>query len=240
MKLLIVDTETTDINDANVCEIAGTLYQVGENVRETGAIASISTLINVNENPAEFVNGITSELTQTVNESFLQESMSLLKRIAAWADYAVAFNAEFDAPLVNKLLIDELSWTDFTPSWLCAMKDFDWGYPCKPDSSYKLTDLALWMGIGISTVHRAGDDVRLLVECLNRRKPVLPAMVNQAIMVSKSPVIELKALVEYETRGLASNAGFWWDRERKMWTKTIRECRVNEFMKTLEFGVEVI
>jgi DNA polymerase-3 subunit epsilon len=239
MKLLIIDTETTDINDAKVCEIAGTLYQVGDNVRETGAICSISTVLPVTENPAEFVNGISWELTAA--NPIMEECITVLKRMVVCADYAVAFNAEFDAPLVNQLLIsDHVSWTNSTPSWLCAMKDFDRGFPCKPDGSYKLVDLALWMGIGVSTVHRAGDDVRLLVECFNRRKQTLPEMLNQAIRVSQSPIIELKALVKYETRSLASNAGFWWDGDRKAWTKKLRECRVNEFVKTLSFETEII
>jgi DNA polymerase-3 subunit epsilon len=232
MKLLIIDTETTDINDAKVCEIAGTLYQVGENIRETGAICSISTVLPVTENPAEFVNGISPELTLNAPGWIAPIFVGTLKKMANAADYAIAFNAEFDAPLVDKLLNTNLN-------WLCAMKDFDWGYPAKNDS-YKLTDLALWMGIGISTVHRAGDDVRLLVECFNRRKQQLPDIVNQAIFVSQSPMIELKALVEYETRSLASQAKFHWDGDRKLWTKKLRECRFDEFVKTLSFGVEII
>lgn len=233
MKLLIVDTETTDINDAKVCEIAGTLYHVGKNVRETGAICSVSTVLPVTENPAEFVNGISPELTLNAPGWIAPTLLGTIKKMADVADYAVAFNAEFDAPLVNELLDTKLN-------WLCAMKDFDWGFPCKPDASYKLVDLALFMGIGISTVHRAGDDVRLLVECFNRRKQTLPEMVNQAIRVSQSPIIELKALVKYETRSLASNAGFRWDGDRKAWTKKIRECRVNDFVKTLSFETEII
>jgi DNA polymerase-3 subunit epsilon len=232
MKLLIIDTETTDINDAKVCEIAATLYQVGENIRETGAICSVSTVLPVTENPAEFVNGISPELTLNAPGWIAPIFVGTLKKMANAADYAIAFNAEFDAPLVDKLLNTNLN-------WLCAMKDFDWGYPAKNDS-YKLTDLALFMGIGISTVHRAGDDVRLLVECFNRRKQILPEIVNQAIFVSNSPMIELKALVEYETRSLASNARFHWDGDRKVWTKKLRECRFNEFVKTLEFGAEII
>jgi DNA polymerase-3 subunit epsilon len=232
MKLLIIDTETTDINDAKVCEIAATLYQVGENIRETGAICSVSTVLPVTENPAEFVNGISPELTLNAPGWIAPIFVGTLKKMANAADYAIAFNAEFDAPLVDKLLNTNLN-------WLCAMKDFDWGYPAKNDS-YKLTDLALFMGIGISTVHRAGDDVRLLVECFNRRKQILPEIVNQAIFVSNSPMIELKALVEYETRSLASQAKFHWDGDRKLWTKKLRECRFDEFVKTLSFGVEII
>ena len=51
---------------------------------------------------------------------------------------------------------------------------------------------------------------------------------------------DMKALVEYETRSLASNARFHWDGDRKVWTKKLRECRFNEFVKTLAFGVEII
>jgi DNA polymerase-3 subunit epsilon len=73
-----------------------------------------------------------------------------------------------------------------------------------------------------------------------KRKQQLPEIVEQAIFVSNSPMIELKALVEYETRSLASNARFNWDGDRKVWTKKLRECRFNEFVKTLSFGVEII
>ena len=75
MKLLIIDTETTNIIEPQVCEIAATLYQVSDNVRETGAICSVSALLPVTENPAEFVNGIAWELT--TKNPFVDESMSL-------------------------------------------------------------------------------------------------------------------------------------------------------------------
>ncbi len=105
MKLLIVDTETTDINDAKVCEIAGTLYHVGKNVRETGAICSVSTVLPVTENPAEFVNGISPELTLNAPGWIAPTLLGTLKKMADVADYAVAFNAEFDAPLVSCQLL---------------------------------------------------------------------------------------------------------------------------------------
>jgi hypothetical protein len=64
MKLLIIDTETcTDSNESSPCEVSATLYQVDENPRKTGAIASVSTILLVTDNQAEAVNGITPELT---------------------------------------------------------------------------------------------------------------------------------------------------------------------------------
>ncbi|RCJ27300.1 DNA polymerase III subunit epsilon [Nostoc sp. ATCC 43529] len=236
MKLLILDTETTDAENYQACEIGATLYQVSENIDETGAIASISTLIPVTNNSVQQINQITPHLTQAANNIYKQ-SIDLLAIMAFSSDYIIAFNAEFDSQVVKEILPDCIG---LPSTWVCAMKDFDWGYPTKPNGNYKLTDLALWMGIGVSTVHRAADDVRLLVECFNRRKEVLPEMVEAAVVLAKSPVVELKAVVSYEHRSLAKNAGFSWDGDRRIWVKKVKQCKLDEFQKILEFDVEVI
>ncbi len=101
MKLLITDTETTGLTDGSVCEIAVTLYQISfENKRQTGILASASTLIPVVSNPAERINGITAELSQLCqSDSISDESIGWLKKIASVSDYAIAFNAEFEAAI---------------------------------------------------------------------------------------------------------------------------------------------
>ncbi|MBD2385998.1 3'-5' exonuclease [Cylindrospermum sp. FACHB-282] len=235
MRLLVIDTETTDIESGIPCEISATLYQLGDSIKSTGAIASWSSLLPVTSNKAEAINGIPWQLTQIAHtDSIAWDSISLISRIAQTCDYAIAFNADFDAPIVNKLLnLERLK-------WICAMKDINWGYPAKPHGNFKLVDLGLWMGIGVSTAHRAGDDVRLLVECLNRRKESLPEMLETATVVAKSPVLELKALVSYENRGLASDAGFFWDGDRKVWVKKVKECHLDSFVKTLSFKTEIL
>jgi len=230
MKLLIIDTETAD--DENIpCEIAATLYQVA---KFRGAIASISTLLPVEANNVQAINGIAPELT-TSSIPIYKNALSFLKEMAVQADYAVAFNAEFDSVVINQFFPDLIS-----VPWLCAMRDFNWGYhTINSHGGYKLTDLALWMGIGISTIHRAADDVRLLVECLNRHKD-LPKLVEDAIFLSQSPIIEIKALVSYEERHLASKAKFAWDGERKIWHKLIRQCLLEDFVQTLDFEVSIV
>jgi DNA polymerase III subunit epsilon len=230
MKLLIIDTETAD--DKNTpCEISATLYQVGE---YKGAVASVSTLIPVEINNAQAINNIAPELT-TSSVPIYKNALAFLKEITATADYTVAFNAEFDSDVVNKFFPNLIC-----VPWLCAMRDFDWGYhTINSHGGYKLTDLALWLGIGISTVHRAGDDVRLLVECLNRHQN-LPKLVEDAIMLAQSPMVKIKALVSYEDRHLASKAKFTWDGDGRIWHKSIRECLLCDFVKTLDFEVRVI
>lgn len=191
--LFIVDTETTGISDTDqLCEIAGTLYQIGQSKKETGAIASISTLMPLTiDNKAEAINGIPKELTQSIrrySESYGTHRLSvdLFKKMANSSDYCVAFCVNFDAPLIDSLIGKQ--------NWICAMQDFLWGYPIKNAyGGYKLIDLALWLGIGISTCHRAGDDVRLLVECLNRYRDSqdIKLLVDQAIVRANSPILEI-------------------------------------------------
>jgi len=238
MRLFIIDTETTGTSaTAQICEIAGTQYEIAVDGSYKGAIASISTLMPVFGNDAEFINGIVPKLTR-VHEGFSAEygthklSVSLFKEMAIASDYCVAFNAEFDAPLIDALIGAQ--------RWLCAMQDFDWGYTrVNPYGGYKLIDLALWMGIGISTAHRAGDDVRLLVECMNR-SPNLQEMIERGIVRSNSPTIEFQACVSYDNRELAKAAGFGWDGTRKIWIKKLKECDSAVFLESLNFETTIV
>jgi DNA polymerase-3 subunit epsilon len=240
MKLLIIDTETTDTSSGIVCEISATLYNVGNTPENTGAIYSVSTLIPVEKNEAEAINGIPSELTQVTKEQteVTEIGINILDAIidmAAIANYKVAFNAEFDTPIVDSMLKLEPG------SWICAMKDISWGYPAKAHGSYKLTDLCLWMGIGISAAHRAGDDVRLLVECFNRQKSNLPELMRNAAELANSPTVVVIALVTLRDKDLAKNEGFIWNAPEypKVWHKKVKQIQLEDYVSKLPFSVNV-
>ena len=240
MKLLIIDTETTGTTeDSQCCEIAVTLYQVGKTSRETGALISVSTLLEVKENSAESLNGIAPELTSGLpNSQIYAHPLNVLSDLIDIADYCIAFNAEFDKSVVSRHLFYR---QPEAINWLCAMKDFDWGYPNETKyGTFKLTDLALWMGIGVSFAHRAGDDVRLLVECLNRKKAELPAMIEKAIVRANSPLITLKALVDFDNKQLAKDAGFEWKGKPDGWQKIIKECDKEELLSAVNFECEAV
>lgn len=231
MRLFVTDIETTGLTENDeICEIAGTQYEISDSYQ--GAIASISTLMPVASNGAQAINRIPPQLTQ-VHEGFSakwgnhKSSVDLFQSMAEASDYCVAFNAEFDAPKVDELIDKQ--------KWLCAMRDFDWKYP-KPN--FRLIDLAVSMGIGISTLHRAADDVRLLVECMNRTAE-LNKVVEAAIVRSKSPTLEIRALVDYENRDLAKTAGFHWDTTQKLWLKKLKECEHHNFVNSIGFDTEV-
>lgn len=224
MNLLIVDTETTDLDHAEVCEMAATLYST----KPRGAIASVSTLLALNgENKAVEINGISNELAWKSQPVF-REMIGAIKKLIGHADYAVAFNAEFDRPY----------WEKLNPEipWFCAMRDFDWEYH---KERFTLIELALWLGIGVGTAHRAGDDVRLLVECFNRCSH-FDERLEQAIIRSQSPQIELKAIISYDNRQLAKDAGFQWDGDRRIWIKKVRECDRLGIIDRSSFEVETV
>ena len=242
--LFVVDTETTGLSaeTAQLCEISGTLYRIGLCQETTGVIASVSTLMPVKfddltTNESETINGITQELTSSVcgyakEYGYHKHAVDLFVEMTNSADYVFAFNAEFDKAFLKTLIR--------TDNWICAMQDFDWGYPKKAHGNYKLIDLALWLGIGVSTVHRAGDDVRLLVECLNRCKGNLRESIDKAVVRANSPILEVQALVSYADRELAKVAGFSWQPHEKSWLKQVKECDFQEFVQTLNFDVKVV
>ncbi len=219
MLILIVDTETTGLENAETCEMAATLYSTNPR----GAIASISTLLPIEKNPAKSANGISAELAQLAD----YEQLNGLNKLSLRADYAVAFNAEFDQPYWQETI---------DLPWFCAMRDFDWEYH---KERFTLIELALWLGIGVGTAHRAGDDVRLLVECFNRCSH-FDETLEKAITRSQSPQIELKAIVNYDNRQLAKDAGFQWDCDRKIWVKKVRECDRLNFLDQFNFETDII
>lgn len=222
--ILIVDTETTGLENAEVCEMAATLYST----EPRGAIASIATLLPLNsENQAIEINRISNDLAWKSQPVF-SEMLKLIEFLTKQADYATAFNAEFDHPYWEKLNAEI--------PWFCAMRDFDWGYY---KERFTLIELALWLGIGVSTAHRASDDVRLLVECFNRCSH-LEERLEKAIARSRSQHIELKAIVTYDNRQLAKDSGFHWDSNRKIWVKKVRECDRIKSIEKLNFEIEIL
>lgn len=227
--ILIVDTETTGLDsDAQVCELAATLYQIANANSESGAIASASTLLPFGgQNNAEPINHITEKLALN-SQAISPKMIDMICYLANQADYAVAFGADFDKPYWQTIIA--------SLPWVCAQTDFDWGYP---NNRFSLHALALWLGIGVSTIHRAGDDVRLLVECFNRIDD-LEGRFTRAIERAQSPWIYLRANVSYGDRELAKQARFSWDATSKKWLKKIKECDRENLVTELGFEVEIV
>ena len=81
------------------------------------------------------------------------------------------------------------------------------------------------LGIPIAGAHRALNDVLMLCEILKR---------NQDLELHLSPDAKrylVQARVSFEQKDLAKVAGFQWNSDKKIWTKTFfRKPEVSSFM----------
>lgn len=211
--LLIIDTETTGIdpNQDRVIEIGALLYSATYQT----TLAQLSFLLYAPDNAAEPINQIPVAALSVLSSSIQQQSLTLLQRMASETNYVVAHNAEFDAQWFDDVTLPILRDCHQQPlPWLCSMADMTWPKQNRPGQS--LINLALAHGIGVSSAHRALTDCQLLAELFNRlESDVLTNLINQAIR----PKALFKAMVSYDDRQLAKDAGFKWHAEDKTWRR---------------------
>lgn len=208
-RCLIIDTETSGLEEsAQVIEVGAILYSVENQC----VLQELATLFPATKNDAEPINRIKTtalyeiELTRSV--SF---ALELLFAMSTSADVYVAHNAEFD----KKRIVRD---TRFLPmasrDWLCTMADFKW--PLATKESGSLINLALDHGIGVASAHRALTDCRLIASLFDRAAD-LPEMFT----VAMRPKAMFQALVSYDDRELAKQAGFKWNGADKTWTRML-------------------
>ena len=91
-KILILDTETTglDENKDEVIEIGCILFDVSFKC----VLSQVSFLFPVSNNEAEYVNGISAEVTN-ISQPW-QEGLNFFLKLVDYSDFIVAHNVEFD------------------------------------------------------------------------------------------------------------------------------------------------
>jgi DNA polymerase-3 subunit epsilon len=209
---LILDTETTalDPSAGKVIEVGVILYSV----EHASTIACASVVLPADANPCEAINGIPPAiLADAESLAEFRASFALLLRRS---DVIVAHNAEFDrqwfTPSVAPLRPAE-SWLSLP--WLCTMNDFAWPRGKAGDG---LVSLALAHGVGVSSAHRALTDC-LLIAALFDRMPLFGRDLQAMFAHAMRPTAIFRALVSFEQKDLAKNAGFKWDANAKIWTR---------------------
>ena len=213
--LLIIDTETTGLepNQHQVIELGAVLYSVEHQT----TLHQLSTLIFAPDNPQERRNCIPSSVLPYVSDSIQTRFLRMFMELVDEADFAVAHNVEFDRQWFNDNPLPVL-YKDMKPmQWLCTMTDFT--FPHQNRFGESLVNLALSHGIGVSSAHRALTDCQLIAALFDRMDD-LEAMVNHALR----PKALYKALVSYDDRQLAKDAGFQWNSlESKAWARKMAE-----------------
>ncbi|MEB3826425.1 3'-5' exonuclease [Phormidium sp. CCY1219] len=230
-RVLIVDTETTDldIQRGQVIEVGAILYSV----KHRTALQECSTLIPADSNPAAHINRIKETALRNITVELTHRGLAMLTDMAREAELVVAHNAQFDKkwfglPKNDEIPIPTLFNANGQPlSWVCTCHDFEWPKQTRPGQS--LVHLALAHDIGVSTAHRALTDCQLIAALFDRMEN-LEEMFERALR----PKARFKAVVSYDDRNLAKQAGFQWFDERKSWERIMAV----EDSQRLPFGVQ--
>ena len=222
-KILIVDTETTglDENSEEVIEIGCILFHVSSK----SVLSQASFLLPVNENKAEYINGIPQEVSN-ISQPW-EKGLDFFLSLVDSCDLIVAHNAEFDKKWFGKGKLPHLS-----KKWLCSLEDINWSFKKSLKSRPSVSDLALSFEIPVWNLHRALSDCYYLSEVFKKCENL-----EDLLMKAKEPRYLYKAIVSYEDRTLAKNAGFRWNSPiQGAWTRKLSE---NEAVK-LDFEVQIL
>lgn len=225
MLVTIVDVEATGLNPEKdaVIEVAAILYST----KDRAILQQVSTLLAVEENPAEAVNGISMSMVDESDKNAWDSKDSITDAIVEMMDasaYIVAFNSDFDRSFLK---MGNKRWQAGTP-WADAATIT---YP-RQSTKRDLVNIALANGVPIVNAHRAFDDCRILAELLGK----VPDLEPQLALAAR-PKATVKALVGFEQKDLAKEAGFVWDAIiPRSWAKRMPL----DDAEALPFAVEVL
>ncbi len=229
-RVLIIDTETTGLeaSTGQVIEIGAIEYSV----KHQTSIRQFSTLLPAESNPAEHINRIKPKPLLEMTAELAAQGMSVITQMAQRVELVVAHNAEFDKKWFglsgngHKMIPALLNFRGEPLSWVCTCSDFNW--PRQIRSGQSLIELAAAHDIGVFGTHRALTDCQLIAALFDRMEN-LQAMFERALR----PKALFKALVNYDEREQAKQAGFKWVPERKSWERRMAV----EDIKELPFTV---
>jgi len=202
----LLDLETTGLDSSvdRIIEIAVCVYDL-ELACPIESYASLVRLEDGRVNDAEKHNRI-----PTAALEFAQHPIVVWRRVAelvVQADVVAAHRAEFDRGFCAAQ--GQLT----TMTWVCTKTDFDWPGVGRGDH---LVHLALAYGLGVSSAHRALTDVDHMARILTRVHELghsLPDLFRKAARPKKRFV----ALVSYDQRQIAKDAGFLWNEKSREW-----------------------
>jgi DNA polymerase-3 subunit epsilon len=189
----LLDTETTGLNPETDKTIEGAvmLYDLAN----AQPVASFASLIQADSNGSAHINGIPPGMLPDAHQP------DVVWRAVKWlinpATVIIAHNAEFDRKFCP----------DLGKQWMCSENDIQWPGRARGGS---LVHLALSLGLGVASAHRAMADVDTLARIMTRLAEKGQAL-EPIIRHAMRPKALFYALVPYEKRHIAKEHGFRWD-----------------------------
>lgn len=202
----ITDTETQGIDphEHRCVEIAVVKYSV----EHACVIDSFSQLCRADSNEAEHVNHIPAALLKTAFPA--DDAFARARQMADGCDAILAHNAAFDRRFIPSDTFGAIP-------WICTFQGITWP---KTGDARNLVAIALAHGLGVVDPHRALADCMLIARLLTRCAELgtdVAAMLAQGLR----PSAHFQALVSFDRKDLAKDAGFQWDPKRRAWLRTM-------------------
>jgi DNA polymerase-3 subunit epsilon len=192
-----------------VVEVAVCLYNL-----ELGCpLVCFSSLVRAESNDAENINRI--PVAALVDAPPPEGVWTKVAGYIAAAHYVAAHRAEFDRGFVEPA-VRSAGYTIAT-TWVCTKTDFDWPGVGRGDH---LTHLALAYGLGVASAHRAMADVDAMARILSRVHEMGHPLVDLFKRAAR-PKKRFVAMVPYEQRQLAKDAGFLWNDKARQWERSM-------------------
>lgn len=219
--ICILDTETTGLDPIKdrCVEVAVMLYDV----KYAQPVVSFASLLRGESNEAFAVNGIPQEMLPEMRDP------ELVWRAVRWvidpAEVVLAHNAEFDRQFVP----------DLGKNFVCTEEDIVWPGSQKGGRGGSLANLALRLGLGVASAHRAMADVDTLSRILTRLAEQGHDL-ETLIIRAMRPKATFHSLAPFEQKDIVKGAGFRWDPDRKIWWRRMAV----EDAKGLPFKVRAV
>lgn len=217
----ILDTETTSLEPPPMgaaIEVAVMLFDL----KHAQPVESYASLIRRAHNEAEAINGIPMRMLKEAPEAgdVWRVTAALVKR----ADVIIAHSAEFD----------RLFCPDFERPWVCSENDIKWPHQDRPRAG-SLPVLALSLGVGVSSAHRALADVDTLARIFTRLAELGP--LEPLLRHAMRPKRLFYARVSFHNNEMAKQHGFRWNPDEKVWWRRMPPQDATELpFKTVDIG----
>lgn len=215
----LIDTETTSLEPPPIgktIEVAVMLFDL----KHAQPVASFACLLRGDSNEAFAVNGIPPAMLPEAREP--DRVWSAARWIIEPAQVIIAHHAEFDRQFTP----------DFDKPWVCTEEDIKWPDRARGGS---LAHLALSLGLGVASAHRAMADVDTLARILTRMAEKghdLEAMVRHGMR----PKAMFHSLAPYDERETVKQNGFRWEPTTKIWWRRM----AIEDSKELPFRIRMV
>lgn len=236
MKILAFDTETTGLPedpDTSIVEAAFALYDTKEDRVMKCFSGLISSETKMTEKASE-VNGIKDH--HLVDYGLTRrQAFPLIHKAIAESDAVLAFNFSFDKTMVEREFKRDQIPLPMTP-WICAMNDVD--YPSHVRGKNQ-GHIAADLGFLNPFPHVAVGDILTMVQICRTLQFSEDHWIHLVAMAS-SPMITVKAHVNFNTNQKAKDQKFRWNPDKKIWFKEIRECQLADMELTCDFQVTKI